>query len=59
MTLKVGDVVTLKASGPKKTGGPKMTLTRIQEDTAWCDWYEGTKLLKERFPLSALELARS
>jgi hypothetical protein len=33
-----------------------MTITRIVDRTAWCDWYEGPKLLKERFPLSSLEL---
>lgn len=59
MGLKVGDVVKVKTQGPKTAPGPKMTITRIVEGSAWCDWYEGPKLLKERFPLNSLELAEN
>ena len=59
MDLKVGDIVQRKTAGAKNNRGPKMTIARILDDTAWCDWYEGPKLVKERFPLSSLEPAES
>jgi uncharacterized protein YodC (DUF2158 family) len=60
MTFKVGDIVRLKTVGPEAPGGcRKMIVARILEGMAWCDWYEGPKLLKARFPLSELEHAES
>jgi uncharacterized protein YodC (DUF2158 family) len=50
-SLKVGDTVRLR------TGGPKMTIVRIQGDRAWCDWYDHAKLLKEAFLIILLERA--
>jgi uncharacterized protein YodC (DUF2158 family) len=58
MTFQVGDIVRLKTVGPDEPGGDcKMIVARILDGMAWCDWYEGARLLKARFPLSELEHA--
>jgi uncharacterized protein YodC (DUF2158 family) len=53
MELKVGDVVELKS------GGPKMTITRIDSDSAqfiWCRWFSAdNKVNAQQFPPAALQ----
>lgn len=48
--MKEGDVVVLKS------GGPRMTIEEINDDAALCQWFDGTKAQRERFPLKSLEL---
>lgn len=46
---QVGDVVRLKS------GGPKMTVTKIEEERVHCDWFEKGKLHERIFRVEALE----
>jgi uncharacterized protein YodC (DUF2158 family) len=46
--FKVGDVVQLKS------GGPKMTVKRLEEDKAYCEWLEGTEIQGTNFALTQL-----
>jgi uncharacterized protein YodC (DUF2158 family) len=46
--FKPGDVVMLKS------GGPHMTITEIEGDKAWCEWFEGYKSLQGSFKKVAL-----
>jgi uncharacterized protein YodC (DUF2158 family) len=50
--FKAGDVVVLKS------GGPKMTVTRVEGSHVFCSWFVGTKSEKGNFPPDALELAQ-
>lgn len=34
-----------------------MTIARIHDGRAWCDWYQDAKLFKEAFPLAMLRHA--
>ena len=47
--IKVGDVVRLKS------GGPAMTVTAIDEQKAFCEWFESTEQHQGTFVLAALE----
>lgn len=58
MTIKTGDVVSLKS------GGPKMAVRRLDksfsymsagEDMAVCQWFEGPTLKEKSFAVSVLE----
>ncbi|WP_347574871.1 DUF2158 domain-containing protein [Sphingomonas sp. Ant20] len=57
MDFKAGDTVQLKS------GGPIMTVDQIGQrmhssvDSAWCQWFEKTKLEKGVFPLTSLTKA--
>jgi uncharacterized protein YodC (DUF2158 family) len=46
--FKVGDLVQLKS------GGPKMTIKRLEEDKAYCEWVGGTETRGEKFALTQL-----
>lgn len=55
-TFKIGDIVTLKS------GGPKMTVTRIGKDhldrwEAGTTWFAGSKNEHGTFPVETLVLA--
>lgn len=47
--MKVGDVVHLKS------GGPDMTIAKIENGYAVCEWFEGAKPMRHEFPLTSLE----
>lgn len=57
MEFKVGDTVQLKS------GGPIMTIDQIGRrmgadvESAWCQWFEKTKLEKGVFALTSLTKA--
>ena len=48
--ITVGILVMLK------TGGPDMTVESIQPEKGWavCSWFEGSKPMKQAFPLTSL-----
>ncbi len=50
--IRVGDVVSLKS------GGPIMTVSDIGDhygtQKAWCDWFDGKKVVHGTFPLTSL-----
>jgi uncharacterized protein YodC (DUF2158 family) len=48
MALKVGDVVQLKS------GGPMMTISWIEDDQAYCEWFDGKKPMGQKFLLTSL-----
>lgn len=48
--FKTGDVVKLKSDGPK------MTVTRVEDNGVWCTWFAGKKNEKSFFPFDALLL---
>lgn len=48
--MQIGNVVRLKA------GGPKMTVNAISETHAKCKWFDGAQLCSEDFALANLEL---
>jgi len=48
MDFKAGDVVQLKS------GGPKMTIRWIEDDEAYCEWFDGKKKLGDKFTLTSL-----
>lgn len=48
--MKPGDVVRLKS------GGPKMTIRWINDDEAYCDWFEGSDNKGATFALVSLEI---
>lgn len=49
--IKAGDVVCLKS------GGPDMTVNKIEGTSALCDWFDGGGNAQHRtFPVSSLEL---
>ncbi len=51
--FKAGDTVALKS------GGPTMTIQKLEphsgEMTAWCQWFDGTKPMSNRFSLTSLK----
>jgi uncharacterized protein YodC (DUF2158 family) len=53
--INQGDVVQLKS------GGPKMTVSEVKQWNGsirvWCDWFEGTKPMRDSFLQTSLELA--
>jgi uncharacterized protein YodC (DUF2158 family) len=52
--LKEGDTVQLKS------GGPKMTVHRFNEDgTAYCQWFAGDKIEGASFPQASLNRLES
>lgn len=52
--FNVGDVVWLKS------GGPKMTVTEIDEDEVTCVWFEGTQARSDEFiPLALTKVDSS
>jgi uncharacterized protein YodC (DUF2158 family) len=46
--FNVGDVVQLKS------GGPKMTVTKVDSNWVTCNWFEGSKVHVDLFPPDAL-----
>ena len=48
--MKVGDTVRLKS------GGPLMTIDAIENEVAWCIWFEKNKREMSRFQLTSLLL---
>ena len=48
---KAGDTVRLKS------GGPTMTVTRVENEEAYCVWFEGNKNHDHTFPMLSLEKA--
>lgn len=46
--LKAGDVVVLNS------GGPNMTVTKVESDVVTCQWFDGKKLCTEEFPATSL-----
>ena len=47
--IKPGDVVQLKS------GGPKMTVTQINQETVWCKWFDGEDVKTGHFPVFSLK----
>jgi uncharacterized protein YodC (DUF2158 family) len=47
-TLQVGDVVGLKS------GGPSMTVIKVEGDRVLCQWFFGKELKSNSFPIPAL-----
>jgi len=47
--LKAGDVVQLKS------GGPRMTIRWIEDDKAYCDWFDKNKQEGSKFSIDQLE----
>lgn len=50
MEFQVGDVVRLKA------GGPKMTVEAVEGQNVDCVWFDGVKVFRDTFPARALEV---
>jgi len=51
MGIKVGDIVQAKS------GGPRMTVWKVEWDTAWCFWFQQDGKRQEcDFPLETLKL---
>jgi uncharacterized protein YodC (DUF2158 family) len=50
MTFKEGDVVTLKS------GGPKMTVFKIDSVDVWCEWFDGNEHKRDYFTNSVLKI---
>ena len=55
-TFRVGDVVQLKS------GGPRMTVTSVDNDaagvpTVWCTWFEGSNEKRGSWPAYAVQAA--
>jgi len=54
--IKPGDTVELKS------GGPAMTVAKIEPINgvphAVCDWFDGSKMVRDTFPLSSLKPVR-
>jgi uncharacterized protein YodC (DUF2158 family) len=48
----VGDTVYLKS------GGPLMSVLRLDGDMAWCQWFDGPKPVADGFHRSTLKLGR-
>lgn len=48
--FKPGDVVKLKS------GGPIMTIQSVNENSAYCVWFDGTKIKERDFVLDVLVL---
>jgi len=46
--MKVGDIVALKS------GGPDMTLCKLEGEFAHCCWFNGDAFYKQEIPVSAL-----
>lgn len=51
MTLKKGDVVQLKSSGPKE---PKMTVADVSEDGVLCVWFDKSMVREKTFSAELL-----
>jgi uncharacterized protein YodC (DUF2158 family) len=47
--FNAGDVVFLKS------GGPKMTVTGIEGNYAYCEWFDGLKPVRDKFYLTSLK----
>lgn len=48
--VKAGDVVELKS------GGPKMTVKWVNETSAYCEWFAGTKIEGATFTSTSLTI---
>lgn len=48
--FKIGDIVQLKS------GGPKMTVTSVSEDTVVTAWFAGSKKEQGGFPFDAVTI---
>lgn len=48
--FNAGNVVQLKS------GGPKMTITWIEDNEAYCEWFDSNENKGSRFLLSSLSL---
>lgn len=48
MEIQKGDVVKLKS------GGPLMTVKFVEDDSAYCEWFAGTKVEGSRFDVAQL-----
>lgn len=48
--MKPGDVVMLKS------GGPEMTVSAIEGEKVYCEWFDGTKPLSKSFPAVSLDV---
>jgi uncharacterized protein YodC (DUF2158 family) len=51
-TIKAGDVVKLRS------GGPSMTVSWIENDEAYCEWFLANKLEGAKFNLTSLVKAQ-
>ena len=47
--INKGDVVELKS------GGPKMTVVGIDDDTIWCEWFDTDKVTSGAFDAITLK----
>lgn len=57
-TFQVGDVVELKSGGPTMTVEKVGRLARSMAEAyegASCVWYDGSKMIRENFPIEALD----
>ena len=46
--IKEGDVVQLKS------GGPEMAVNKINQETVWCKWSDGSEVKTGNFPVFTL-----
>lgn len=37
-----------------KSGGPLMTITWVEDDEAYCEWFDNKKTAGAKFPLTSL-----
>lgn len=47
-TFEPGAVVQLKS------GGPLMTISWVEDNEAYCEWFDGKKPVSAKFPFSSL-----
>ncbi len=50
--FKAGDVVQLKS------GGPKMTVDKVDGEKIWCTWFANDQPQRSPFPAEAIDLFR-
>jgi uncharacterized protein YodC (DUF2158 family) len=49
-TIEPGSKVVLKS------GGPLVTVKWVNEDQAYCEWFDGKKLLADQFAITSLDI---
>jgi uncharacterized protein YodC (DUF2158 family) len=54
--IKAGDVVRLKSGGPQMTVAKTGVPAGREGQHAWCDWFEGKKVMNGVFPVTSLQV---
>lgn len=54
--MKAGDTVVLKSGGPLMTIDKVANRPHSTEQSAWCSWFDKTKLEHGVFPLTSLKV---